>query len=96
MAKLEINSNSLLIDYFFLSVVKVKEIIGSNLHLIEASKICQEKLQKEILATMYLLGYAVFNGYLDIKPESVTVGIKKAMPEKYQQMNIDAFNLAKN
>ena len=75
---------------------KLQEIGKNNLHFVEASRICKEKMQKEILATMYLLGYAVFNKHLDIKPESVISAINKAIPEKYQQMNIDAFNLAKN
>ena len=74
----------------------LKKIVGLNLHLVDASKICQEKLQSEVLATMYLLGFAVYNKHLDIKPESVIVGMQKAIPEKYLQMNIDAFNLAKN
>jgi indolepyruvate ferredoxin oxidoreductase beta subunit len=76
-------------------VSKLKEIGKQNLHLVEASQICQEKLGKEILATMYLLGYAVFNGHLDIKPESVIRGMEKAIPEKYLEINKQAFLLAK-
>jgi indolepyruvate ferredoxin oxidoreductase beta subunit len=77
-------------------LAKLQEIVSENLHLVGAGKICQEKLQKGILATMYLLGYAIYNRLLDIKPESVVTAIKEAIPEKYQQINIDAFNLAKS
>jgi indolepyruvate ferredoxin oxidoreductase beta subunit len=77
-------------------LINLQKVGGQNLHLVEASKICKEKMQKEILATMYLLGYAVYKKYLDIKPESVIIGMKKVIPEKYLQMNMDAFNLAKN
>jgi indolepyruvate ferredoxin oxidoreductase beta subunit len=77
-------------------LAKLQEIVSENLHLVGAGKICQEKLQKGILATMYLLGYAIYNRLLDIKPESVITAMKEAIPEKYQQINIDAFNLAKS
>jgi indolepyruvate ferredoxin oxidoreductase, beta subunit len=77
-------------------IIKLKEIVGSNLYLVEASQVCQEKLQKEILATMYLLGYAIFNSHLDIKPESVITGMEKGIPEKYLEINKQAFLLAKN
>lgn len=77
-------------------ILKLKEIAKDNLKLVEAWQICQEKLGKEILATMYLLGYAVYNGYLNIKPESVLVGMEKAIPPKYFEMNKQAFLLAKN
>ncbi len=77
-------------------LAKLEEIIKKeNMHLVDAGKICYEKLQSEVLATMYILGYAVYNKYLDIKPESVIIGMQKAIPAKYLQMNIDAFNLAK-
>jgi len=62
--------------------------------LVEATKICKEKLEKEILAGMYLLGYAVNKKLIPIKSESVVKAIKKVIPEKYQEMNIKAFNLA--
>jgi len=71
------------------------EFANSNLYLVDASKICQDKLQIEVLATMYMLGFAVYNELLDIKPESVLVGIKKAIPEKYLDINKQAFMLAK-
>ena len=75
---------------------KLQEIGKNNLYFIEASKICKEKMEREILATMYLLGYAVFNKHLDIKPESVISAINKAIPEKYRKMNLQAFELARS
>ena len=60
----------------------------------EASKICKEKLQKEVLAGTYLLGSAVVQNLLPIKKESVLRAIKNVIPERYQEININAFNLS--
>lgn len=76
-------------------LANLQKIAGNHLKIIEATKICQEKLQKEILATMYLLGYAVYNKYLDIKPESVIKALEMVIPEKYLEINKQAFLLAK-
>jgi len=76
-------------------IEKLQKVAGKNLHLVPASDICKEKLQKEVLSGVYLLGYAVYNGLLPLKPESVLGAIKELVPEKYLDMNIKAFNLAK-
>jgi len=65
-----------------------------NLNFVEASKICKEKLQKEVLAGTYLLGNAVAKNLLPIKKESVLSAIKNVIPQMYQEINIKAFNLA--
>jgi len=65
-----------------------------NLYFVEASKICKEKLQKEVLAGTYLLGSAVVQNLLPIKKESVLRAIKNVIPERYQEININAFNLS--
>jgi len=67
-----------------------------NLHLIEASKLCKEKLQKEVAAGIYLLGYAVLNGLIPLSEQSVLKAIENVIPEKYRELNIKAFNLAKH
>ena len=72
----------------------LKKIAGKNLHLVEASKICQEELQKEVLSGVYLLGYAVYKNLFPLKPEFVLQAIREVIPEKYQEINIKAFNLA--
>jgi len=65
-----------------------------NIYFIEASKICKEKLQKEVLAGIYLLGSAMKKDLFFIKKESVLRAIKNVIPAKYQEINIKAFNLA--
>lgn len=73
---------------------KLKAIGKNNLQLVPATEICKEKFQKDVLAGIYLLGYAVNKKLMPIKAESVISAIKETMPEKYQELNISAFNLS--
>jgi len=70
--------------------------LKSKLILIEASKFCQEKLGKEVLAGVYLISLASFKKLIPLKPETILKAIKKIIPEKYLELNIKAFNLAKS
>lgn len=63
---------------------------------IPASKITKEKLDKEILAGVYLLGYAIFKKLIPLKANSVLRAIEKIVPEKYFELNRKAFNLARS
>ncbi len=64
-----------------------------DFYLVSASKDCKEKLQNEIVCTLYLLGYAVVKKLLPLKKESVLRAIKNVIPEKYLDLNIKAFEL---
>lgn len=78
---------------------KIKEglnMLGKNLYMVPASKMCTEKLNKEVVSTIYLLGYAVYNNLIPLKEESVLKAIENVIPEKYRDLNINAFKLAKN
>jgi indolepyruvate ferredoxin oxidoreductase beta subunit len=68
--------------------------IGDKLYLVPASDICKEKLQNEVVSTIYLLGYAVGKNLIPIKKESILKAIENIVPEKYRELNIKAFNLA--
>ncbi len=63
---------------------------------IPASKITKEKLGKEVLAGVYLLGYAVFKKLIPLKPSSILKAIEKIVPKKYFEINKKAFKLAKH
>jgi indolepyruvate ferredoxin oxidoreductase beta subunit len=65
----------------------------NEIYIVEASKICKEKLQNEIVSGVYLFGYAVSKNLIPIKKESVLKAIDNIVPEKYKQLNINAFNL---
>ena len=68
--------------------------IKDRLYLVPASEICKEKLQNEVVSTIYLLGYAVDKKLIPIKKESVIKAIENIVPEKYRELNIKAFQLA--
>jgi indolepyruvate ferredoxin oxidoreductase beta subunit len=79
---------------------KQEEIINklqefkNNFYLVSGNEICKEKLQNEAVAGVYLLGYAVNKNLIPLKKESVIKAIENVIPEKYQEINIKAFNLA--
>jgi indolepyruvate ferredoxin oxidoreductase beta subunit len=65
----------------------------NEIHIIPASIICKEKLQNEIVCTLYSLGYAVAKNLIPLKKESVLKAIEQTVPEKYRELNIKAFEL---
>jgi len=62
--------------------------------LVPASETCKNKLQNEVVCTLYMLGYAVSKNLIPLKKESVLRAIKNVIPEKYLDLNINAFELA--
>lgn len=75
-------------------IKKLNESFIKKMHIVEASEICREKLQNEVVSTIYLLGYAVSKNLIPIKKESILKAIENIVPEKYRELNIKAFNLA--
>jgi indolepyruvate ferredoxin oxidoreductase beta subunit len=67
-----------------------------KIEIIEASKICKEKFQKEVLAGVYLLGYAQKKKFLPLKKESLEEGIKRVVPEKYLNENLEVLKLSQS
>jgi len=79
-----------------LSAEEIKKQFSLNkneIHIIPASQVCKEKLQNEIVSTVYSLGYAVAKNLIPIKKESVLKAIDEIVPEKYKKLNINAFEL---
>ena len=68
--------------------------LKNEMHIVAGSKTCKEKLQNEVVSTAYLLGYAVAKKLIPLKKESVIKAIETIVPEKYRELNINAFNLA--
>ena len=64
--------------------------------LIKASQICQKEFGTDVVAGIYLLGYAISKKILPFKEQSVILAIKKAVPENFLELNLKAFNLAKS
>jgi len=88
-------------EYFlpFLNSLPKEEILKKlqeskkDFVLVPASEECRDKLQNEVVCTIYLLGYAVGKGMITLKKESVLRAINNVIPEKYLELNIGAFKL---
>lgn len=74
-------------------IIKQLESSKKDFYLVPASQTCKNKLQNEIVCTMYLLGYAVGKEMIPLKKDSVIRAIKNVIPEKYLDLNINAFKL---
>ncbi len=64
-----------------------------KVELINASEICKKELGNEILAGIYLIGFAINKKMIPLKRESVLVAIRKLIPKKYLELNLKAFDL---
>ena len=91
-------------EYFlpFLNSLPKEEIMQKlkdskkNFQLVPASEECKNKLQNEIVCTLYMLGYAVAKNLIPLKESSVLQAIKNVIPNKYLELNEKAFLLPKN
>lgn len=68
--------------------------ISPKAYLIPAGEICQKEFGTDVVAGIYLLGYAVSKGFLPLKSDSLISAIKNIVPEKFLELNEKAFNLA--
>lgn len=75
---------------------KAKDLLKNQLRLIPASEVCKKEFQKEVLSGIYLLGYASYNNFIPLKPNSIFNAIAKIVPERYLDLNRQAFSLAQN
>ncbi|MFC1629606.1 indolepyruvate oxidoreductase subunit beta [Patescibacteria group bacterium] len=75
-------------------IIRVLGKCSKSTILVPASQICKKKLGATVLAGTYLLSLAVFKGLIPLKQESIRLALKKIIPEKYLEMNIEAFDLA--
>jgi indolepyruvate ferredoxin oxidoreductase beta subunit len=70
--------------------------VSKNITVVPADKICQEKLQNSVVSGIYLISLAAFKNLITLKPESIQNAIKKIIPEKFLELNLKAFNLARS
>jgi len=74
----------------------ISQKIKGKKYIIGASKICSERLGKEVLSGVYLLGFAVYNKIIPLKIESFLKAIKTSAPKKYLDINLKAFKLSES
>ncbi|MCD6500894.1 indolepyruvate oxidoreductase subunit beta [bacterium] len=75
-------------------IQKELEKFSKEVVFVPASKIVKEKLGKEVLAGVFLLGYAAFKKLIPLKPNSFLKAIEKVVPKRYFQLNKKTFTLA--
>jgi len=96
----------ILINKYFLPIpgeplISPNEILSqlkkftSKIEIVEAAEICKKELAKEVFAGVYLLSFASNNNLIPLKTQSILKAIKKIIPEKYLELNLKTFDLAK-
>lgn len=96
-----------LINKYFLpipgkAIISQNEILNQlkkftkKIEVVEAADICKKELGKEVFAGVYLLSYGSNKNLIPLKSESILKAIKKQIPEKYLELNLKAFELAKS
>jgi indolepyruvate ferredoxin oxidoreductase beta subunit len=73
-------------------IKKQLSLLNNEIHIVNASETCKEKLQNEVVSSTYLFGYAVAKNLIPIKKESALKAIEK-FPQKHIELNKNAFNL---
>lgn len=77
-------------------ILKELKKISKNINVIPADKICQEKLGNSVVSGVYLISFVAFKKLIPLKPESIEKAIKNLIPEKYLDLNLKAFTLARS
>lgn len=67
---------------------------GKRIEMVPAAEICRDKFKKEVVAGVYLLGRAANLNLIPLKPASLLKAINEVIPEKYLDLNVEAFKLA--
>jgi len=72
---------------------KLKKLTG-EIHLINASAVCQKEFKKEVLSGVYLVSKAVFERMIPLSPESLLRAIETVVAGKYILLNKKVFAFA--
>lgn len=76
-------------------ILKTLKRVSKKIKIVKATDICQKELGTGVTAGIYLLSLASFKKLLPLKSQSILQAIQKVIPEKYLDLNIKTFNLAK-
>jgi len=75
--------------------LKIASPFSKKIFILEASKICQEKLASDVYKGTALLGFACFQKIIPLKEKSMIWALKKVFPADLFQKNKQAFFLGK-
>jgi len=70
--------------------------ISKEVVLVPASDICQKELNNPVVSGIFILGLAAARSFMPLDFASLENAMKEVVPEKYLELNLKAFNLAKN
>ncbi|MEF8847369.1 MAG: 2-oxoacid:acceptor oxidoreductase family protein [Candidatus Paceibacterota bacterium] len=70
--------------------------ISDRLKLVPATKICKREFDTGVVAGVFMLGYAFRRDHFDFNQELFSKAIERQIPEKYWEMNKEAFELGLN
>lgn len=70
--------------------------ISKKVLLVPASNICQKELNNPVVSGIFLLGIAAAKKLISLDFTSLENAMKETVPEKYLELNLKAFNLAKD
>jgi len=74
---------------------KILEKISKKIVSIPASNICQKEFGTDVTAGIFILGYGISRKLIPLKSNSILKAMKKVIPEKYLDLNLKTFELAK-
>lgn len=69
--------------------------VTKRIKMIPATQICKKELDNEVVAGVFMLGFAAKRNLLDINSSLIIEAIEQELPEKYWELNKEAFKLAK-
>ncbi len=70
--------------------------VSKEIVLVPASDICQKELANPVVSGIFLLGLAAARNFISLSFTSLENAIKEVIPEKYLDLNLKAFGLAKD
>lgn len=80
-------------DFEISEIEKELNKASKKVFIVSASEICQKELGNDVVAGIYLLGFAVKKNFLPLKAEIIKQAMRETMPEKFWELNIKAFEL---
>ena len=80
----------------FEEISKILQKFSKKILFVDASEICKKEFGTDVVSGIYLLGLASAQKILPLKESSLIDAIKEIVPEKFLELNLKTFNLAKN
>ncbi|MFH1451462.1 MAG: indolepyruvate oxidoreductase subunit beta [bacterium] len=75
-------------------IKKEIERFSSGVFVVPASETCRENFGTDVVAGIYLLGYAVSKNLIPLDEKIVVSALEKTIPPQYLELNLKAFRLA--